>query len=281
MGDTSKEKEGDGGFQIFSTNPDKAWTEKFYLFYSCIWPILFVGWAMSGYHLFVGDVGNNLVICLMGSPNIIIPYLYCPKDINKKSIFEYYWVKFNIWIGIFAFAASYFYSDYFFDILGMIYNFPHLKWNLNAILVGTTGQKVPIMMYTCCWFYFITYHILGNIIIRVMMGLLSSFVSSDILKKSIAVIIAAWLCAFGELYGTTMDVLYEQFHYKSMDWALKWGAWYYSLYFIVSFPMIFPMDEYKINCKKWTIEYTILNAFATSMIVFYLLDIFAQFVVLQ
>lgn len=276
MGDRGELHKKSEGFSIFSTNPDKAWCEKFYLLYSCIWPILFVLWAMSGYYLLFGDIGNNLIIILMGAPNIIIPYLYCPQDENKKSIFEYYWVKFNIWILIFSFVASYVYSEYFFDILGMIYNFPHLKWNLNATLIGTTKQKVPLMMYTCAWFYFITYHILSNIIIRIVMKLLYFLP----MKKSIGVIIAAWLCAYGELYGTTMECLHEQFHYKSMDWALKWGSVYYSIYFIVSFPMLFPMDECKTNIRKWTIEYTILNALSASMIVFLVLDIFAKFIII-
>lgn len=50
--------------------------------------------------------------------------------------YERYWAKFNLWIAVFTFVASYFWTEYFFDVLRMNYNFPHLTWNLDAVLLG-------------------------------------------------------------------------------------------------------------------------------------------------
>ena len=42
---------------------EKAWAEACFLRYSLVWPILFGGWCMSGWHLLFGDMGN-----LAGAP---------------------------------------------------------------------------------------------------------------------------------------------------------------------------------------------------------------------
>jgi cycloeucalenol cycloisomerase len=58
---------------------------------------------------------------------------------------------------------------------------------------------------------------------------------------------------------------------------LKYGALCYSLYFIVSFPNVFRLDE---TCENppWTISRTILEACAVSMISLFLLDLWGWFV---
>ena len=51
-----------------SANAEKAWAEACFLRYSLVWPILFGGWCMSGWHLLFGDVGN-----LAGAPPALPP----------------------------------------------------------------------------------------------------------------------------------------------------------------------------------------------------------------
>eukprot|EP01084_Bolivina_argentea_P236230 397258_1 len=95
--------------------------------------------------------------------------------------------------------------------MGMIYNFPHLKWNLKCNINITRNNRTESAIndvYTCSCFYFNTYHILGNIIIRVVSSLLSSLsiISVDVLNKCIGVVTAAYLCAYGELWRTTIGM---------------------------------------------------------------------------
>lgn len=157
------------GIEIFSSNPDKAWGEKFFLFYSLIWPVLFGLYGVTGLYKHFGDIGNNMVTSAIGAPLVIVPYLFCPynnsnsnsnSNNNNKSnksnnnnnnnngnepIYNRYWFKFLLWIWIFAFVATYFFTEYFFEVLEMTYNFPMLKINFDSILVGKGKQRVPLM----------------------------------------------------------------------------------------------------------------------------------------
>ena len=160
-----------------SSNPEKAWAEWFFLRYSLVWPLLFGGWCASGLHLLVGDAGNLLVTVAIGSPNVLGPLFLSPtalapanadgngSDVTPR-LRERYWFKFNLWIAVFTFVASYFWTEYFFDVLKMNYNFPHLRLNLDAVLLGSGRQRVPLMMYFHAHYFFITYHTASIVTIR-------------------------------------------------------------------------------------------------------------------
>jgi cycloeucalenol cycloisomerase len=96
-----------------SPNPDKAWAEVFFVKYSVVWPILFGLWCASGLHLLVGDTGNLAVTVLISSPNVLYPLYFCP---TKKPVVETFWFKYLVWIFIFTFVATYFWTEYFFDV---------------------------------------------------------------------------------------------------------------------------------------------------------------------
>jgi len=263
-------------WMVFSENPDKAWAEKFFLAYSPVWPALFGAWTTSGLHLHAGDFGNLAVTILFASPNVIVPLLFCPT--TNRPFWETYWFKFEVWVGIFTFVASYFFTEYFFDILGMTYHFPHLSWNFDSLLVGSGKQVVPVMMYVHAWYFLITYHACSVVFIRVIRTAplarewptIASFFS---------VIFAAWLFAWGEIFGTTLEAIKDQFTYKDMDWALSWGAMLYACYFVSSFPIVFPLDEHR--GEHWTMWQTVQSALAAAMISFIMLDVSAQFLITE
>jgi len=259
--------------QVWSENPDKAWAERWFLAYSPVWPALFGMWCMSGWHLLVGDLGNLAVTLLIASPNVVVPALFCP---SKMPWYQTYWFKFSLWIWIFSFMASYFFTEYFFDVLGMVYKFPHLTWNLDAVLLGAGKQVVPVMMYFHAWYFFITYHTCSVIFIR-MIRTAPGFRDWPLLANVFSIAFSACLFAGGEIFGTTLEAIKDQFTYQNMDWALTWGTLCYSCYFIASFPMVFPMDETKTT--SWSLERTIESSLAASMLAFLLLDIVAQFVI--
>jgi hypothetical protein len=119
--------------------------------YSVVWPLLFGGWCVSGLHLRVGDFGNLFATIIIGSPNVLGPLLFSPEVLGEKNSGKSgtvawhgrYWFKFNLWIAVFTFIASYFWTEYFFDVLRMNYNFPHLTWNLDAVLLGVHLKRLP------------------------------------------------------------------------------------------------------------------------------------------
>ena len=62
----------------------------------------------------------------------------------------------------------------------------------------------------------------------------------------------------------------EQVWYVDLPRQLKYGSIFYALYFIVSFPMVYRMDE---NLdENWSVSRTCIEALATSMMVICLLD---------
>jgi len=261
-------------WRVFSSNPDKAWAEKWFLAYSPIWPMLFVGWCMSGLHLQVGDAGNLIVTVLIAAPNVVVPALFAPR--NGLRWYEMYWFKFSWWIFLFAFVASYFFTEYFFDVLGMVYDFPHLKWNLDSRLVGSGKQVVPLMMYFHAWYFFITYHSMSIIFIRIIRT--APVMRDSPFAQTLSVFASSWLFAWGEIFLTTMDTIEDQFTYKNMDWALTYGALCYACYFIPSFPMSYELDE---TTTSWSFQKTTESALAAAMIAFVLLDIVAQYFITQ
>jgi cycloeucalenol cycloisomerase len=276
---------------IFSNNFQKAWCERFFLAYSLVWPLLFGLWSVSGLHLGAGDAGNMLVSILIGSPFLIVPWLYQPRS---TAFYKSYAFKFNLWIAIYAFVASYFFSEYFFDVLGMKYSFPHLSWNLDSVLVGQGMQRVPLMMYVHAWYFFMTYHTGGVCFIRFMRNLaLSSGTVGVTLASVVATFIAALVFAIGEIYFTTLDAIKDQFAYRDMSWALTWGGFAYSCYFLASFPMVKDMDEKGFEFwqdshftehgaryvgRTWKLRHVVENALAAGMLSFILLDVACQWV---
>ena len=109
------ERDPQGGYW-FSRNPSKAWAEKFFL---CYLPFFFAlnggkqafGWMDAGN---LWHVGQNV---LMLAPLYVIPLLIRDERSLGRRWYQTYWFKFNLWIYLFAFIATYFFTEYFFVYL--------------------------------------------------------------------------------------------------------------------------------------------------------------------
>ncbi|MEZ5505035.1 MAG: hypothetical protein R3F38_03250 [Gammaproteobacteria bacterium] len=131
----------------FSANPDRAWAEKFFLIYSPIWMILMgimmpTGWAQS-----FSDTALLVHGVLVAAPIFLVPLLLRRHANPDRPWYDSYWFKANLYIGLFGFFGNYFGSEYFFDVLGMVYNMPNVTTALDAKLVGSGDQPVPLIMY--------------------------------------------------------------------------------------------------------------------------------------
>src|SRR5262245_33446527 len=150
----------------FSANPSRAWGEKFFLLYSPVWMVGMGVLMQSGTGARWGDAALNLAMFGLLAPLVVVPALIRDESALGRPWWRTYWFKFNLWIGIYAGIGSYFGSEYFFDVLGMVYNYPQLHWHLDAVLLGSGAQPVPLIMYPSAHFYFVTYHTLGVIALR-------------------------------------------------------------------------------------------------------------------
>ena len=251
-----------------SANPDKAWGEKFFLAYTPIWMTAFGLYQRSRVGDSMGDLGNFLVVFGIFAPVWLVPPLIHDARSLGLRWYETYWCKLNVWIFIFTWVGSYFLSEYFFDVMGMVYHFPHLHWHFDSALLGSGKQVVPIIMYLSAHCFFLTYHTTAVIVLR---RVRTSRLNVHPLVVALTVAAAAWFWAWAEIRFTTDPSLADQFRYQDMAWALRWGAVFYACYFVVSFPMVYRLDEDPDD--RWTLGRTCIDALAASMLVFVLLDL--------
>ena len=257
----------------FSRNLSKAWGEKFFLAYTPFW-ILCMGVLMqTGAGGRWGDVALNVAMLAIFAPLLVVPALVRDETSLARPWWRTYWFKLNVWIGIYAGVGSYFGSEYFFDVLGMIYNYPNLSWRLDSVLLGTGEQTVPFIMYPSAHFYFVTYHTLAVIVLRRARS--SRALSSPWLWPLI-VVVAGYFFAWMETYAMAGGAIAEQFAYRDLPRMLKWGSLFYACYFVVSFPMIYRLDENP--GEDWPLRRVCVEALAAGMLLLFLLDTAARFV---
>ncbi len=253
----------------FSRNPSRAWAEKFYLAYI---PFFF---ALNGAKQAFGwlDVGTfwhvvqNLVLLL---PLFLMPLLIRRETFLERRWYETYWFKALLWMLVFNFVATYFLSEYFFDVLGMVYHFPRVNLYLDSALLGTGQLQVPLGMYFNAPAFFIVYHTLAMLLIR----RLTTFPVATALRPLlfvIVVIVVAYAMAWLETRLIATDANSTAFYYRDLEKMLTYGSWFYACYFFASFPMFYRLEE-GID-EKWPLSRVVFEALAAGMMAFILVDI--------
>lgn len=264
---------GTEGPRWFSANPSKAWGEKFFLAYTPVWIAAMGVLMVTGTGTRWGDLGLNLAMLAVLLPLVAVPALVRDETALGRPWWRTYWFKLNVWIGIYAGVGSYFGSEYFFDVLGMVYNYPQLSWRLDAVLLGTGEQTVPFIMYPSAHFYFVTYHTIGVMVLR--RARTSRLLGHPWLWPAI-VLAAAYFFAWAETFAMTDGAIAEQFTYRDLPRMLRWGSLFYAGYFVVSFPMIYRLDERPED--DWPLRRVAVEALAAGMLLLFVLDTLTRFV---
>eukprot|EP01024_Parvocaulis_polyphysoides_P064674 TRINITY_DN7528_c0_g2_i2.p1 TRINITY_DN7528_c0_g2~~TRINITY_DN7528_c0_g2_i2.p1 ORF type:complete len:288 (+),score=29.47 TRINITY_DN7528_c0_g2_i2:207-1070(+) len=243
----------------FANNPSKQWCEKFFLAYSPIWMIycLCIIVPFQIYELFDELAYFILGVCV-ASPLIILPMIFQTRTDLEKPWYDRFWVKANLWIAIYSYIGNYFWTHYFYKILGAAYTMK--AWRFN---------EVPIVMYCMTHAYFCFYHALSNVLIRRVqtrtqkMGkIVQFFVVSNLIFS------LAYVTAFMETFTISH---YPYYTHKNKFYMYTIGSLFYAIYFFVSFPMFFYLDE-DIQKKKnlWQVAVDSLGA---GMLVTIILDL--------
>jgi cycloeucalenol cycloisomerase len=261
---------------IFSSNPDKAWAEKFFLIYSPIW-MLMVGIMMpTGWVNTWGDTAMLIHSLVVALPFFIIPLLI-HKKYSDVPWTESYFLKANIFIAIFSFWGNYFGSEYFFDMLGMVYTYPNITTNLDSALVGSGEQKVPLIMYFLTHAYFMTYHATANIALRLVRRALANTPAiASSLMFIIAVVVVSYCWAWAETAAMANPMMAGTFYYEKMDLMLKYGSLCYATFFMASFPIYYFIDE--TPDRKWSLWETTAAALAAGALAHFLIDFVAHWI---
>ena len=217
-------------------NAGKAWSERFFLRYSVVW-ILFFGcvivsgaWEHFAHVEYMAVCGAIALPCLLAPALLLAP---APSE-ARLPLWRRQWFRANAWIAIISYVGNYFWTHYFFTLLGADYTFP--SWRLNG---------VPIPMFLATHAYFCTYHTLTTMALRrwrsgaTFRTALPPWLRP--LATSALITVMAWLTAFTEAF-TIQGFPY--YRIRDREYLYTVGSVVYGLYFVVSFPMYARLDEY-------------------------------------
>jgi cycloeucalenol cycloisomerase len=192
-------------------------------------------------------------------PCFTLPILFVGKEDARKPLSKRYWVKANIWIFIFGFVGNYFWTHYFYTVLGATYSFPSYKLN-----------HVPLTAYLLTHSYFLFYHMISNFTIRRLRHAISDIKSSvaRFLIEAVWIFVLSYVTAFMEAFTVANFPYYEMVDRGAM---YKFGSFFYAIYFFVSFPMFYRLDASP--QRPWSLSQTAIDSLAAAMLVTILLDL--------
>lgn len=225
-------------FSLFASDPSKAYFERFSLVWSPIsLCILLVGlfgtgaWRQCGRDEYLAV---SISLCL---PGIVWPILFpCAAD-KGKPYAERFWVKAAVWIAIFSFYGNYFWTHYFYSLLGAKYLFDSYLLN-----------DVPVVTYFCTYFYFTAYFSVTNIVQRICHWAVRPLARS---RSKAWRLVATFLVALSVFTLSVATAVFEAvsiqhfplYTYTDRTAFLTIGSVVYGIYFMVGFPMFFAIDE--------------------------------------
>lgn len=263
----------------FSRNPDKAWGEKYFLLFIPLFLaynalIQGMGW------LDVGTTWHILQNAIMWLPWCVLLPLWLRR--NSGVVWHRsYWFKYNVYMVVFVFFATYFHTEYFFEVLGIRYRFDQVTLYFDSVLVGpgeaTAAQewkKVPPGMYLNATAFFVVYHAAAVVAMRRIRTMTLDWGRwARRLAWAAIVAVTAWFFAWGETFFYITEQAEANVWYVDLQRMLALGSIYYALYFLVSFPNVYRLDESPEPTAHWTLGRTIIEASFVSMLTLFLLDL--------
>lgn len=216
-------------------NAAKAWGERFALTYSAFW-ITWFGWVvLSGVYERFAHLEYLLVCGFMAAPCFLLPIWLQPPQEASRPWCERYWVKANVWIAIISYVGNYFWTHYFYVLLGARYTMP--SWRIN---------DVPIPMFLATHAYFLFYHTLATMALRRWWGSATYRHGLPVWLRTpgtwALVFAMSWFTAFMEAF-TIQSFPYYAIADRAYLYSV--GGVVYGLYFVVSFPAYARLDEYE------------------------------------
>lgn len=238
-----------------AANSSKAYGETFTLYYSILWiGFLAVVVILRWYESFSP---NDYILVGLGIalPCFIAPLLVASRQERNTPLSERYIVKANLFILIVGYLGNHFYTHYFYRVLGMRYTGPLGPG------MGLEINQVPVSMFLCTHPYFMTYHILATPILRAVRSLLRGNSLCHPLF-GMFVLLLAFVTAFMETWTISGFPYYT---YPDLVSMLTTGSAFYGIFFIVTYPVFFRLDEDP-NCL-WSLGRVVTEALAAMMLV--------------
>jgi len=233
----------------------ELWT----LRYSVVWMGVFaVVIAFQLYEAF--DAAAYLALCGgLALPLLLQPALFrTPRGLSASSLGAQHAARAQLWIAIFGFIGNYWYTHYFYCVLRAKYTMP--AWRLN---------DVPIAMFAATHFYFSSYHVFANLPMRHARTAFAPGPRRDALEVGL-VLAMSYSVAFMETLTISHFPYYD---FEDRDMAYTVGSAFYALYFVVSFPVYFRLDEAGHAAGRSPLLEAAASSLASGMLVLLLLDL--------
>lgn len=241
-------------------NISKRQFEIYALRYTAVWIGCFmVVLATQAYESFTEN--EYMYLCVgLSLPFLLQPFVYPLQGEKCLPFWMRYSFKANVWIAIFSFIGNYWYTHYFYSVLRASYSFPSHRLN-----------DVPIALYFATHFYFVTYHTFSNMMLRKI----ETTYDPSIYRTAFfwgTVLAFSYFTAFME---TLTISSFPYYCFEDRDMVYKIGSAFYGIYFIISFPSFYRLDETSNARDKilpHTMYQTVMEALGCSMAVLLLLD---------
>lgn len=245
--------------------PSKYAYEMFALFYTPLWIACFGAIVLLELYEDFTAISYNAVCGGLALPLLLQPILFPSAGFTspdrQRPLMERYSTKANVWLAVYSFIGNYWYTHYFYSVLKAEYTMPSTRLN-----------NVPIAMFFATHFYFSTYHVFSNVLLRKAVTTYEPNLLRSMLFVGI-VLVFSYFTAFMETL-TISSFPYYSFEDRNMAYTV--GSAFYGIYFIVSFPGFFyfddDVDNDKANARKVTLWDTVVSSCGHGMMILTLLD---------
>lgn len=268
--DVAEERSFTAGRKWLSENDDRAWAEKFYLWYIPVFFLISGFTSRSGLSV-SGNWSNLLAGFLVWLPYCVLLPLYLRRN-HPLPFWRQWWFKFQLYLMVLIFFLTYFGTEYFFDTLGMRYNYPKVSWYFDSVLLGpdqaaalTEFKRVPIGMYPISVGFFTVYHIGAIVMIRAFRQLgqrLGVRGAGFVLGVIVAALFWAWLETM--LFVSQPKGSFAW--YEDLDRQLGIGTIFYAMDFLITFPNVYWLDE-RASHRAWSLYRVMIEATAMCLLV--------------
>lgn len=248
--------------------PSKYAYEMYCAYYSIVWMTVFGCIVVfQWYEAWTEAWIYNSVLGVLALPLILQPFLVPSAfqsanvpDVNRPWM-ERYSTKANLWMVVYSFIGNYWYTHYFYSVLGASYSMPSTRVN-----------NVPIAMFFATIFYFSSYHVFSNCCLRKI----KTTYAPGFLRTTLYVTFVLSISYFTAFMETLTISSFPYYSFEDRDMAYTVGSAFYGIYFIVSFPAFSNFDEDIDNKQQNAKIVSLWGAFESScgygMMILCLLD---------
>ena len=214
------------------TEPSKYAYEMYQTYYSPMWISMFAMIVIFQLYERWTAWEYNMYLLLLALPCVLQPIL-CPSAFfhspdAHRPLLERYSTKANVWIAIYSFIGNYWYTQYFYSVLKASYSMPSTRLN-----------NVPVAMFFATMFYFSSYHVFSNTMLRKIRTSFEAGWRRRLLYIT-AIVVLSYFTAFME---TLTISSFPYYSFEDRDMAYTVGSAFYGIYFLVSFPAFLEFDS--------------------------------------